>query len=876
MNSQHSPHEVAKRNRARRAARRGQSIVEYGLTLVLMFMLAQGTGRAVYQTVVTTVSNVRSTLNVNDDPTPTAGPSPTVLLPPQPPTLTALPPTITVLAMCTVPDLRDLQYHAAVDEWQNYGFSAGTLTKPANKSNTFVIGTQSLTIGRSLPCRTTTMQVGPKQCTVPNLEGQIFTSARDGAWFANGFIKDNLLRPADSTDSFPIGSQQYDANTNIDCDLTMQVEPQLCVVPDLTGKAFNISGSGSAHATWNQTFTPANLTRKAGMPDSFTVANQSLNANDVVYCSTRMEVWPALCQVPNLVGSSYLGAQTLWTNRGFEQALQKAANTPADFTISNQSLTASTADVSTWLPCASTTMTVQPNMCTVPSMVGQQYSVAAAQWTQPPNNFVSTLRAPSTVTGNFTITSQQVPAGTVTACTNEVFVQPNMCTVPNMNNKTFGQATTAWNGAGFTGVLNNPLNLSGSTQIKQQQHTAGESRACADSMWVKPNVCVVPDLNGDMYDDVTGTGEPFKVACPSATLSRGWGGSSNRRIGTTSPAAGTEVASNATVTANEMLCTVPNMNGQLHSVATAAGGPWANALFTSSLAKAWGTSNPTDRVIGTTNPAAGSSLICSGTVTANEKACTVPSLIGMTFSAAGTTWAQNGFSSSLTRGAQAPASGDFVIASQTTSAGTVLSCSAAQTVQPAVCTVPNMVNQQVGAAQTLWATAGFTAGNLTLNPTTALSGWNVTAQSLTSGSTVACATGASTLTAQSTLVVSISAPSNNSSGDNDVASQAPKLKANAYDSAVTGGNRGIDRVVFTITPESGGAAQSVTVSSSTTYYCAYGPNNPSSGTTCTGGFSPAWSGTLTPGYYQITATAYSTDANKGSKTSTSIRFEVRQ
>jgi hypothetical protein len=319
------------------------------------------------------------------------------------------------------------------------------------------------------------------------------------------------------------------------------------------------------------------------------------------------------------------------------------------------------------------------------------------------------------------------------------------------------------------------------------------------------------------------------------------------------------------------------MNGQLYSVATANGGPWKNALFTSTLSKAWGSSNPTDRVIGTTTPAAGSQVACSsGTVTANEKSCTVPNLRNMSFSAASTKWTQDGFSSTLGRGAAAPATGEFTVDTQTLTAGTGQICSSAMTVQPTVCTVPNMVNQGVGAAQTLWTTAGFTVGNLIINPSNAPSGWKVTAQTLTSGSSLACATSISTLTAQTTLYVTMRAPSNNSSGDNDLAasSAAAPIKAEAYDTAVATGNRGIDRVVFTITPESGGPAQTVQVSSSSTFYCGYGPANPGSGTSCTRGFTPTWNASLTPGWYQITATAYSTDPNKGSLTSAVIRFQV--
>lgn len=395
-------------------ARRGQSLVEYGLTIALMFLLAQGAGSAIYQSFVTVVQNVRNSINVSDDPAPTAGPSPTVLLPPAPPTLTALPATPTVLAMCEVPDLVTLQYTAGVATWQNYGFGAGTLTKPAGASSSFIIGEQSLAKGSTVLC-STTMHVNLKQCQVPNLVGQTFSAARDGDWTTRGFLGARLLRPEDSSESFQIGAQQYASDSLIGCEETMLVEPQICTVPNLIGDTFDVNGSGSANTEWATQFNPANLTRMEDMPDSFTVAGQSATAGEQMGCETPMQVWPQLCRVPDLVDESYSDAQSLWTSSGFAQALQKPANAPSDFTISAQSLAASSSDQSTWKACATATMTVQPTLCTVPSVTGMEVKDAKKAWDDA--QFTTDLILdPTGAANNSRVTTQSLSQDTVVSC----------------------------------------------------------------------------------------------------------------------------------------------------------------------------------------------------------------------------------------------------------------------------------------------------------------------------------------------------------------------------------------------------------------------------------------------------------------------------
>lgn len=595
------------RRRRGRGARAGQSVVEYALTIVMIFVLAQGTGRAVYRTFVGIATSLRSALNIADDPTRTPGPAPTLRVPPAPPTLTALPATATVIAMCEVPNLRDMHYNAAAAEWLNYGFRSGTLTKPSGASSIFLIGSQSLVAGNNTPCNTATMHVTPKLCQVPNLDGIVFSTARDGAWTSRGFVAANLLRPAGSNENFTIGSQAYGSGTSIDCMETMNVGPRLCAVPNLSGLVFNINGAGTANDRWDNNFIRTRLTKEAGMPDVFTVAAQSLGAGTSVDCEASMSVRPSLCTVPNLVGAQYLGAQTTWTNSGFATTLQKAANTPSNFVIASQNLSAGQQ-----LACAGSSMSVQPNMCTVPNMVGQSYSTAADNWKRSPNNFTSDLRRPSTVTGDFIIAQQLTPAGTVMACSQEAFVQPDMCTVPNLMNKSYTQASSAWTGAKFTGALQNPFGLSGNTKIENQQYSAGESRACAEPMYVKPRVCTVPDLVGQMYNDVKDSGEAFKNACGgSATLNNDWGGG-NRRIGGTTPPAGSEIVYDGTATATEQMCVVPNLVGMTFAN---AGTRWTTDQFTTALARGSGAPASGSFTVATQSLAAGSSQRCSTAMT---------------------------------------------------------------------------------------------------------------------------------------------------------------------------------------------------------------------------------------------------------------------
>ena len=532
MSTQHPTHT---QTRTRRRARRGQSMVEYALTLALLVLVVQGTVRVLFNVVGTSLVSVRNRINTADDLTATPGPSPTIHLPPQPATLTSLPATATVIQMCTVPNLSNLQYVAAVAEWLNYGFSPGTLAQPSGKPNNMIVGSQSLVAGGSQkPCATTTMTVYAKQCTVPNLVGQIFTVARDGAWTTNEFFAENLTAPNNADLTLPISSQQYATNSKIDCDQTMSV--------------------------------------------------------------TLVPPTPTLCRVPNLAGNTIAAANSAWTT------------------------------------------------------------------------------------------------------------------------------------AKFTSALGDPLSLTGTTiNIATQEYVANTQQLCSTPMWVKPLTCVVPDLNGKMYNAAKANSGAFQSICSVATLDKAWGNNTptDRVIGSTGPVAGTEIINDSTVKvmASEMQCTVPNMSGQLYSAVIATGGAWRNAKFT--FDPTLGTGLTTSGVIGTTNPVAGSSVACSsGAVTANLKQCTVPNLQNMTFAAASTQWTQNGFTSVLGRDTPAaPTTGEFTVGTQTLTANTSASCSATTTMKvgPKMCTVSNLNGMLFSAASAKWTQDGFTsalARDLTTAPST--------------------------------------------------------------------------------------------------------------------------------------------------------------
>ena len=850
MSTQHPTHT---QTRTRRRARRGQSMVEYALTLALLVLVVQGTVRVLFNVVGTSLVSVRNRINTADDLTATPGPSPTIHLPPQPATLTSLPATATVIQMCTVPNLSNLQYVAAVAEWLNYGFSPGTLAQPSGKPNNMIVGSQSLVAGGSQkPCATTTMTVYAKQCTVPNLVGQIFTVARDGDWVGNEFFAENLSAPNNADLTLPIGSQQYAVNSKIDCDQTMSVTlvpptPTLCTVPNMAGNSIsqantlwttarftgalnnplNITGSSIKVATQEQvagTLQPCSISMwvrplTCVVPDlsgdlySVAIANGgsfkgvcsaatlskawgnnnpadrvigstgpvagteiindstvTVTANEMQctvpnmsgqlysaataaggawrsaqFSSTLSKAWgvtapadrvigttsPAAgssvacssgtvtanegqCTVPNLQNMTFTAAGAKWTQDGFSSVLGRT-NPPApatgEFTVGTQTLTANSPVI------CSSAMTVGPKMCLVPNLLTMTFTDASAKWTQ--DGFTSALGRDLTTapgTGEFIVSTQsRTASATSIDCTSTMTVGQKMCTVPSMSGKNIGTANTAWTTNGFTGALLNPLNVTGTTvTIATQQYPTSPQILCSTSMWVKPLTCIVPDLSGDLYTVATANGGSFKSVCSAATLAKAWSTTlpADRVIGSTGPVAGTEIINHSsfTVTANELMCTVPDMSGELYSNATATGGTWKGALFTATLGKAWGVTAPADRVIGTTTPAAGSLVACSsGTVTANEKLCTVPNLQNMTFTNASAKWNLDGFTSVLGRDTPAaPATGEFTVNTQTQTANSSLTCSSTMLVGPKMCTVPPMSGKTFAEANTAWTGAGFT------------------------------------------------------------------------------------------------------------------------------------------------------------------------
>ena len=1077
MSTQHPTHT---QTRTRRRARRGQSMVEYALTLALLVLVVQGTVRVLFNVVGTSLVSVRNRINTADDLTATPGPSPTIHLPPQPATLTSLPATATVIQMCTVPNLSNLQYVAAVAEWLNYGFSPGTLAQPSGKPNNMIVGSQSLVAGGSQkPCATTTMTVYAKQCTVPNLVGQIFTVARDGAWTTNEFFAENLSAPNNADLTLPIGSQQYAANSKIDCDQTMSVTlvpptPTLCTVPDLSGKTIS-----SANSAW----TTARFTSALNNPFNITgtsikVATQELVANTLQPCSTPMWVKPLTCVVPDLSGDLYTAAtanggsfksvcsaatlskawgtttpadrvigstgpvagteiindssiivtanemqctvpnmsgqlysaatanggawknaqftftlskawgttaptdrvigttspaagssvacssgavtanlkqctvpnlqnmtfaaaSTQWTQNGFTSVLGRdtpAAPTTGEFTVGTQTLTANTSASCS----ATTTMKVGPKMCTVSNLNGMLFSAASAKWTQ--DGFTSALGRDLTTapdTGEFIVSTQsRTASATSIDCASTMLVGQKMCTVPNLSTKNISDARTTWTNAGFIGALDDPWNITGtSATITSQQYTTSPKQLCSISMSVKPATCVVPDLNGYLFDNVTGSGEPFKVACSSTKLVRGWGPTTslNLRIGTTSPVQGTEVVNHSddkfAVTANEMMCTVPDLQNMTF---TAASAKWTLDGFTSTLGRDTTTAPSTGGfTVSTQTQTAGDSLACSSPMLAGLKMCTVPPMSGKSFAEANTAWTGAGFTGLLQNPLNVTGS-IITLASQQYGTSPQMACTTSMWVKPLTCKVPDLNGDLYSAAVAAGGTFKSVCSNavlqkpaawgsndgrigstnpvfdteiidhssstvtinemmctvpkmlgmqvstarttwaaakftsaLTINTSGSTEAWWVATQNPTSGSTIACSSGNALTTEATPVKVAITVPSTD--GGVFVKPSDLSIQATAWDTRSGGTTNGADisNVVFTITGPNGSTY--LNVPENTPVYCASGGTT----TTCYTFSQTVWN-TMPAGTYTITALATSKGTGSPPPTATATRTFVKQ
>jgi beta-lactam-binding protein with PASTA domain len=306
-------------------AMRGQSLVEYALTLALIFLLARGTLASVFESFVDVVETVRSGFAGDESAALTPGqPTPLPRLPPQPPTLTALPnqappaggtqPQPGADGLCTVPNLLGLSYNSAGGVWQVAGFSA-SLTR--TQSGNFTVGQQSLTSGSRVACDSA-MSVDSRTCTVPSMVNQSWSDAVS-LWTAAGFEASWVMRPVGSNTTFIVESQSVPAGTTSNgCSQTVLLTPKQCPVPNLVGLAFNINQSSAAHSTWaGSGFSAALLSSPNTSPDEFVVGQQSRTANTQLDCEAAMVVQPGgLCTVPNLTGMKFEDAQSAWQQSG--------------------------------------------------------------------------------------------------------------------------------------------------------------------------------------------------------------------------------------------------------------------------------------------------------------------------------------------------------------------------------------------------------------------------------------------------------------------------------------------------------------------------------------------------------------------------------
>jgi beta-lactam-binding protein with PASTA domain len=728
VNASHPSSRSPKRPGAQR--RRGQSIVEYALTLALLFLLTRGTIGTVFNSFVSVVETVRSGIEGTDTIANGHGgqgqgqgqgqATPTPRLPPPPATPTALPAQPTVERQCSVPNLIGIDYTSARDIlWQREGFTAGNLTKPNGSKSTFIIGQQSLAAGTLVTC-TSTMHVEVKICTVPSMVNKTWGEAQT-AWSAAGFLASALQRPEGSSTTFTVGAQSMNSGAKSDgCDSDVMLTPKQCLVPNLANKSFDGSPLSQAHNAWmNAGFSAGRLSAAAGSPSSFTVGFQSLAANTQTDCEAAMEAAPNMCQVPSMVGLSSSAAQSAWTGNNFTAGnLTRPAGVPGtlEFSVISQSVAAGTT-----LPCATSQVEISPAMCTVPNMTGLAMSTSggsAAQSIWTVSGFAGTnLKWPAGAPSSFSVVNQSVAAGTSIACAQEVTVEPAMCQVPNLNGRTFntsgtGNGNADWNNRQFTGSLSAPGFTPNSFTVTTQSLPANSWAACAAPMSVEPAMCTVPDMARMIYDDVDGSNHIFRRAgFSSSTLKRDFN-NDDRRIGYTVPAAGERVAcSGYNVTAYEAMCTVPDMDGQMYDDVDGIGEAFRNAGFTLDL----GRNFSGNRRVGATVPAAGTEQLCSTPVQAQEKLCTVPNLKGQSTDsalAANGVWRANGFTSTLNRVNSTSTS--QTIGWQEYAPGAQLACSTSINVAR-VCQVPalaaNGVNRTYSQYRDAWTGAGFTSGN---------------------------------------------------------------------------------------------------------------------------------------------------------------------
>lgn len=595
------------RRRPRRALR-GQSIVEYALTVALIFIVARGTLSSVFEGFVAIVETVRSGIEGNDTAALTPGSgsppaTPTPRLPPAAPTLTPLPGSGAggeTPRECYVPNLVGISFENARDiVWAREGFSAGNLTKPNGTNNRMVIGQQSIAAGSMVDC-SSSMHVQTRVCTMPNMVNQRWSDAYT-AWTGAGFMGASLTRPEGSSTTFIVGAQSVAAATAVDgCDMDVLLTPKQCMVPNLVGLSFNINQSSNAHSAWSTIgFSAAQLRAAEGTDSVFVVGAQSRTAGTQADCEAEMVVQPNICTVPNMVGMSYSAARASWSGNNFLAAnLIRPASiaTELDFVITEQNVAANTqAD------CAAAQVVVTPPMCTMPSLVGLTMntsgaSTAMSAWTNA--GFTgANLNWPAGVPNSFSVVNQSVAAGERIACAQAATVQPAMCTVPNLVGKVFntagsGTANNDWRNRQFTSSLSAPNFTPSSFTVVSQSLAADSSVVCNSPITVEPAMCTVPNLTNVLYSVVTANNTTTNLWQAAGfnrnNVSNSTGVTNSLlRIGAISPnvAVGSRQPCTMSIAVTtEAMCTVPNLSNGSFTFSTAKTA-WQNATnrFTSTL-----------------------------------------------------------------------------------------------------------------------------------------------------------------------------------------------------------------------------------------------------------------------------------------------------
>lgn len=194
------------------------------------------------------------------------------------------------------------------------------------------------------------------QKLIPDLINRSVADARI-KWAAEGFDPSRFSPPPGANEDYLVNSQTFTPTANVqDCvDPAIQsvtitsVPPPPCPsgqaqVPDLIGKLVSQAKLDWTAAGFTGAFKPNNAV------DSKTVLSQVTNPaaappiNGCAPLTAEVTVtWgdppPPPCDVPNMIGRTWVQAQAEWTANGFTKALKKQGNSNAPNTVIEQAPT---------------------------------------------------------------------------------------------------------------------------------------------------------------------------------------------------------------------------------------------------------------------------------------------------------------------------------------------------------------------------------------------------------------------------------------------------------------------------------------------------------------------------------------------------------